>query len=331
MLFKASGDAAPVYLSAEDSDVLRDVFHSGEPWLVWCEDSTSGVDLSPTHSVVEQAAPLLKGAAHVGRLDCSAVLPSGKTTYDKLGLNSTASPVMFFVANGQKPWQVKASHMKSVKALVEYATLKAAPVLRRPTSTQMLQQNCLSAKWCALVLTDGKLMEPHKSDVEDLMSSFRNVQFNAIDASKYRLGTMPKVLRKGEPSNDEPSMVLIHRSKQGGKSTMRARVHRNDVMASGGAGDVLEESLELKANGRPGGKGWVTLTSNPTITYRRGVSRASEETLGPEMSVWEDADTVSAELKAKRKAKQEESEAKREERKQEREHNEAMSAPERCA
>ena len=330
LLFKASGDAAPLYLSADDPDSLKQVFHSGQPWLVWCEDSTDGVDLSPTHSIVEQAAPLLKGIAHVGRLDCSAMLPSGKSTYDKLGLNSTASPTMFFVGNGQKPWQVKTSHAKNVKALVQYTTNKATPVLRRPTSTEMLQQNCLAARWCALVLTDGKLSEPHKSDVEDLMAHFRNVQFNAIDASKYRLSTTPKMLRKGEPASDEPSMILIHRSKSSTKSTMRARVHRGDVMASGGAGDALEEALELKENGRPGGKGWVALTASPTISYRRGASRDSGSAREPEMSLWEEADTVAAELKAKRKAKQEESEVRKQQREQAKDDTDSTSAEDRC-
>jgi hypothetical protein len=185
LLFKASGDAAPLPLSAADPETLKEVFSGGEPWVVWCSDA-AGLDLAATHSIIEQAAPLLGGAVRVGVLDCSALLPSGKSTYEKLKLNSTESPVMFFSANGQKPHQVRAKHAKSVKSLVEYATSKSTPLLRRPTSTAMLQQHCLSAKWCALVLTDGRLSEPYKSDVDELVGRFRNVQFNALDASKYR-------------------------------------------------------------------------------------------------------------------------------------------------
>jgi hypothetical protein len=86
-----------------------------------------------------------------------------------------------------------------------------------------------------------------------------------------RLGTSPKVLRKGEPTTENPSMVLIHRLKTAkGKSVTLARVHRGDLMATGGAGDVLEEALLPKENGRPGGMGWVALSAAPSITYRRG-------------------------------------------------------------
>ena len=122
-----------------------------------------------------------------------------------------------------------------------------------------------------MVLTDGRLSEPHKSDAEDLMHAHRAVQFNAIDSSKYRMSTEPKVLRKGEPSDDEPSMLMFYRMKnEHGKAVTLARVHRGDLMASGGAGDALEESMELKSNGRPGGKGWVTLSGTPKIFYRKG-------------------------------------------------------------
>lgn len=186
LLMQASGDAAPVALSADDPSALREVFSSGEPWLVWCSDSVDGTQLSSTHSIIEQAAPLLREVSRVGILDCSALLPSRKSTYDKLGLNSSVAPTMFFVANAQKPQQLQAKHAKSAKALVSYAFTHAEPKLRRPTSSDDLQKGCLSARWCAILLTDGKLVEPHKSDASELMRSFRGVQFSAVDASKYR-------------------------------------------------------------------------------------------------------------------------------------------------
>ena len=131
-----------------------------------------------------------------------------------------------------------------------------------------------------MVLTDGRLSEPHKSDAVELMHAHRAVQFNAVDSSKYRLSTDPKVLRKGEPTDDEPSMVMFHRMKnEHGKSVTLARVYRGDLMASGGAGDALEESMVLKANGRPGGKGWVTLNNTPKIFYRKGGASHSRRPL----------------------------------------------------
>lgn len=128
------------------------------------------------------------------------------------------------------------------------------------------------------------------------------------DANIDRLSTTPKVLKKGQ--NKEPSMVIFNRAKlSNGKAATFARLHRGDLMASGGAGDALEEALEVKDNGRPGGMGWVKLTAVPTLTYRRGASRDTDDSgkaEQPEMSAWDEADDVQQKLEAKRKAKREE-------------------------
>lgn len=66
-------------------------------------------------------------------------------------------------------------------------------------------------------------------------------------------------------------MVMLYRMKnEHGKAITLARAHRGDLSVSGGAGDAIEESMELKPNGRPGGKGWVTLSASPKIFYRKG-------------------------------------------------------------
>ena len=277
-----------------DSPPLKEVFSGGQPWLVWCQDSTDGDDVSAVHSVVDQAAPLLMGVAKTGILDCSEEFPNGKTTYSKLGLEKT-SPTLFFVANGAKPRQLSPKHVKSAQSIVQYVNKHgestalsplplifshkyekslcgaASPVMRRPTSQEDLQSDCLGRRWCAVVLTDGRLSGAHKSDAQELMHAHRAVQFNAVDSSKYRISTEPKVLRKGEPSNDEPSMLMFYRMKnEHGKAVTLARVHRGDLTAGGGAGDALEESMDLKSNGRPGGKGWVTLSGTPKIFYKKG-------------------------------------------------------------
>jgi hypothetical protein len=279
-LLSLSGASAPVSLAVDgDSPSLKEVFSGGEPWLVWCSDSTDGDDVSAIHSIVDQAAPLLMGVAKTGILDCSEELPNGKTTYSKLGLEEK-SPTLFFTANGAKPRQLSPKHVKSAQSIVQFVTKNASPVMRRPTSQDDLQTHCLGRRWCAVVLTDGRLAEPHKSDAAALMRAHRTVQFNAVDSSKYRLSTDPKVLRKGEPSTDEPSMLMFYRMKnEHGKAVTLARVHRGDLMESGGAGDALEESMVLKSNGRPGGTGWVTLSSTPKIFYRKGGERAHSRTL----------------------------------------------------
>lgn len=323
-LLSLSGASAPVELTVDGtSPSLREVFSGGEPWLVWCSDSSDGHDVSAMHSIVDQAAPLLMGVARVGILDCEEELPSGKTTYEKLHLDES-SPTLFLAANGAAPKPLKAKNVKSANSIVKFVTKHAQPVLRRPTSADDLKDHCLGRKWCAVVLTDGRLRDEFKSDTNALMRNNRGVSFNAVDASKYRLSTEPKVLRKGEPSEDEPSMVVFNRWKnENGKAVTLARVHRGDLAS--GAEAMLEEAQVLKGSGRPGGSGWVTLSAPPRIFYRKGASKlemgsdgadssAADDSGGAEeMSTWDEADEVAAEVSAKKKAEREQRKAEREE------------------
>eukprot|EP01051_Picozoa_sp_SAG22_P005690 SAG22_NODE_345_length_11911_cov_15.741217_8_plen_487_part_00 len=276
------GEGAVVYLSVEEPEALREVFASGEPWLVWCSDSASQKDdVSAIHSVVTNAAPLLKRHATVGILDCSAELPSGKTTYEKAGLDAKLKPVLFLSANGQKPTQIKPKYAASAEALTVHVSEKAKPVLRRPTSPDHLKSGCLSRKWCALVLTDGKPTGDTKEHLDHMVRSFRSVSFSSVDARKYRLSTTPKVLTKFEPKPDRPTMLLLHKTKIKGKPVLLAKKYNEgDIDADGGAGDVIEQALAagtvddketLKAGG------WTKISAAVNLKYKRGSSRVEDE------------------------------------------------------
>ena len=119
-------------------------------------------------------------------------------------------------------------------------------------------------------------------------------------------------------------MVVFNRWKnENGKAVTLARVHRGDLAS--GAEAMLEEAQVLKGSGRPGGSGWVTLSAPPRIFYRKGASKlemgsdgadssAADDSGGAEeMSTWDEADEVAAEVSAKKKAEREQRKAEREE------------------
>ena len=84
-------------LSTTDADQLKQVFFSGEPWLVQCASkadlaSAGAADGLGAHETVELAVPLLKDTK-VGLLDCAKRLPSGKSTMERFKLdNSIGAP-----------------------------------------------------------------------------------------------------------------------------------------------------------------------------------------------------------------------------------------------
>ena len=84
-------------LAVTDGSALRSVFYSGEPWLVEC---TSARAASPILYSVESP---LRGV-RMGTLDCGALLPSGKSTYERFKLTQPSyGPVLLAAANTERP------------------------------------------------------------------------------------------------------------------------------------------------------------------------------------------------------------------------------------
>eukprot|EP01052_Picozoa_sp_SAG31_P013019 SAG31_NODE_773_length_12173_cov_15.778173_12_plen_128_part_00 len=110
---------------------------------MWCSDSVQPEgkeDVAQTHSVVTNAAPLLKRDAQVGILDCSAPLPSGKSTYEKASIDPKLHPTLFLAANGQKPLQIKPKHAKTAEELAAFVSEKARPVRAEAANCPFLAQ-----------------------------------------------------------------------------------------------------------------------------------------------------------------------------------------------
>jgi len=86
-----------VALSPSDTAALKQVFYTGEPWLVECTTDRSA---SP---MVYKAESSLK-SVQIGTLDCGALLPSGKTTYERFKLSRPSyGPVLLAAANTERP------------------------------------------------------------------------------------------------------------------------------------------------------------------------------------------------------------------------------------
>ena len=86
-------------LRAADAAQLKEVFFSGDPWLVQCgtkADISAAIvdDGFGAHPVVEKAASGLPKEVKVGLLDCHKKLPSGKTTVERFKLDSSISPLL---------------------------------------------------------------------------------------------------------------------------------------------------------------------------------------------------------------------------------------------
>jgi len=88
-------------IRTSDTILMHKVFKSGEPWTVLCSKPD---DILP--KLFDKASKKLVGKSFIGVLDCSEILGSGKSVYERFNIRRDITPTIFTVANGEKPKQV---------------------------------------------------------------------------------------------------------------------------------------------------------------------------------------------------------------------------------
>lgn len=152
-----------IALSPEDTPALKHVFYSGEPWLVQC---TKDRKAAPLVYAAEGSLPDVK----IGTLDCDALLPSGKTTYDRFKLNAPSyGPVVLAAANTEKPQIAPRNVLSSAEALATWAKGATKAKMYSPTTSAQFDAQCVRKPWCLVVLTaTGRLSDAEKRAVQGL-------------------------------------------------------------------------------------------------------------------------------------------------------------------
>jgi hypothetical protein len=119
-LYGAGASVAPLGELAPGE--LAQVFFGGAPWLVLCSDSRKALVRNDAgvrvlrETFIEAAAVLSgRGLAKAGALNCSMVLPSGKTVYERLRLDPGKAPVLFLAAGGDRVAQLEPALLKKPK------------------------------------------------------------------------------------------------------------------------------------------------------------------------------------------------------------------------
>ena len=247
----ASEQQSVELLSATDPAQLKEVFFSGNPWLVQCgtkaDISAAIVDGGfGAHAVVEKAVPQLPKDVKVGLLDCYRKLPSGKTTIDRFKLDNSVSPLLVLAANG-KTQQITGSMLnkhglaqllfpttrQQAGALASFVKHKSDPKAYSATSSEHIQSLCLKRKHCAIVLMDKEPRGETARALHAMLYEFRAVSFVTINTARYEF-SLAKHLPT--PEKGAPQMVAMRSqpSADGDKRkvSIGAKAHRGAFTAS---------------------------------------------------------------------------------------------------
>lgn len=243
------------FLSASSSE-LPDVLFGGQPWLVYCSDSKGILDKSSgdlKEKLALTAKNLREGAYKIntGVLDCSAKLPSGRSTYERMKLNSKNHPIAFLAMGGENVVKlpVKQLRTKSTDALETniVARVRDRFKLAQVKDSSNLQKKCGNRKLCVGLFGFGEPDEEYGAAVVEASRKFPKVRWVYVDTSRFLTSVKPsskdglgKPLRgfsivRGASKNDT-HMALLEMSKYPNEKDLGDFV--TTVSASGFASDA---------------------------------------------------------------------------------------------
>ena len=171
-----------VALSPEDTAALKDVFYSGEPWLIEC---TKERKASPVFYAAEGALSGFK----FGTLDCAKVLPSGKTTYERFKLREPSyGPKVLAMANGALPQIAGRNVLSNGAELAKWATSVTPAKVFSPTTSEQFESQCVRKPWCVVVLSQtGRLVDAERAAILQLAATERRIRVVKLDETKTSL------------------------------------------------------------------------------------------------------------------------------------------------
>eukprot|EP00967_Tisochrysis_lutea_P055577 scaffold69937_cov31-Tisochrysis_lutea.AAC.2 len=231
-------------LHADNAEVLKAVFFSGEPWLVECGRSGS--------PVLYQAESSLPKGTRAAILDCDATLPSGKTTLERFKISpNKRGPTILMFANADRPVVAPTVAVRSGSDLAKWATRLSKSRTVTLSSPSEFDQHCTRRKWCALVLSAGARTPSSESTaITTLAKAHRAVRIVVLDTSKMTVSEEILGLAGGlpEPSVVQSTFVLVKQvdaTEGGGGQTGEKRFAAKFIEEGvAGASNALTSALE---------------------------------------------------------------------------------------
>lgn len=187
-----------VKLSPERPVELKQVFFSGDSWIVLCKPDKATVALEEKLSLAVNfiKASSLDAKTSLGHVDCSAMLPSGKTIYQRFKLDPEVKPTIFAVAHGNKPVQAPLVFQEDALTLGWWMWQRTRPRIWRVRNNTEMVLRCLKRKSCVMLWNNASVLA--EDDLEMVLRlhqtpPFRRLHFVYANSGVLRLVLEPKL------------------------------------------------------------------------------------------------------------------------------------------
>eukprot|EP01039_Chlorochromonas_danica_P009560 gene9560-10567_t len=219
VVFKQSQAAIANLINAKPEQ-LKDAFFGEMPYLFYCDRGNAGGAGGSGGSIPKQVPAIftelnqIKGSKMgFAILNCSQILPSGKTIYERFKLKKEVKPTIWGLAPWAAPRQANGHHLKDVTTLKKFVEDSFTAKAKEVKSTKQLFQFCgfmMEEKGnknksnkkvvkveeeeeeelmetCLVISRGGRYGKSQAELEERIIMNHPRVKFASIDASKLRL------------------------------------------------------------------------------------------------------------------------------------------------
>lgn len=184
-----------------DAETLKAAIFGDTPHLFYCDRGGIGKGVSNSDRIPGIFTDLhaIKGSELAfATLNCSRILPSGKSIWDRFKIKKEWRPTIFGTAPWMKPKQAGPNYLKDLASLKKFTEVVMAPRGTDIVSDKQLAKFCAFDKNVAeddssitetcFVLVKGSRYSKAQADLEGkLIRQFAKVKIASVDGQKRRL------------------------------------------------------------------------------------------------------------------------------------------------
>ena len=203
--FKMNSDDIKDYRQASDSQ-LKTLFFGDHPQVIYCHRGGKNEELPV---LLTQYKSTVRDKVGVAMVNCSYVLPSGKSVWDRFKIKREWKPTIFAMAPWTKPKQLSPVHLKDFTTMKKYLDGTLQPKGTECSSEKELSKFCgfytakSTMETCLVIVKGARYAKTHADIEEKFVRMNPRQKIATVDGTKLRLSF--------ENINDFPSDAFAMR------------------------------------------------------------------------------------------------------------------------
>lgn len=197
ILYRSTSQAIKNLVNVEP-DSLKDAFFGDKPHLFVCDRGLGNNNIGTTPAIFSDLNIIKGNIISFATVNCSQVLPSGKTIMERFKLKKEWKPTIFGTAPWSKPIQAQPSALANVQSLKKFVEDSLSPKATVVESDKHLWQHCAFSKnlvyddrditeTCVLLVKGSKFSSTAAQLEQRLVQSYPQVKFAMVEAAKLRM------------------------------------------------------------------------------------------------------------------------------------------------